>query len=36
LKDIGTSVTKFNLEKPSFSELRMAFNNKSGRCVLEQ
>ncbi|MFH0975369.1 MAG: PHP domain-containing protein [Spirochaetota bacterium] len=36
LKDIGTSIIKCNFEKPSFSELKMAFSNENGRCVLEQ
>jgi 3',5'-nucleoside bisphosphate phosphatase len=35
IKDIGTSVTKVLMEKPAFSELKMAFKKENGRRILE-
>jgi 3',5'-nucleoside bisphosphate phosphatase len=35
IKDIGTSVTKVLMEKPSIAELKMAFKKENGRQILE-
>ncbi len=35
IKDIGTSVTKVLMEKPSLAELKMAFKKENGRQILE-
>jgi 3',5'-nucleoside bisphosphate phosphatase len=35
IKDIGTSVTKVLMEKPSLNELKMAFQKENGRRILE-
>ena len=35
LNDIGTATTKIMLEKPTFSELKMAFTRQNGRYILE-
>jgi len=35
LKDIGTAATKIMLEEPTLAELKMAFDRRNGRFVLE-
>jgi len=36
IKDLGQDFTRFYLEEPTFSELKMALKKQNGRCIMEQ